>query len=106
MQQFDLNFGVTRYITPLISNGILLAGVFALGFLLTYLFSLPGRFRLSREIKQLKGTVQTHLDTIAQLRSQLNGVQPPPDDNETAPPADQTPPAAPTGAEQEKTAEQ
>jgi hypothetical protein len=106
MQQFDIDFGVTRYITPLISNGILLASVFVLGFLLTFIFSLPARFRLSREIKQLKATVQTHLDTISQLRSQLDGVQPSSGENEAAAAAEQNPPEAPPVVNQEKAEEQ
>lgn len=65
----DLMF--TAYETPELQIWIFFLGLFLLGVLLTYLFVLPGKFKVGTSIKTLNGTISSQLDEIAALKKDV-----------------------------------
>lgn len=53
-----------------LNNAIIFAGCFLLGILISYFFSLSGRFRANKTIKNLSTTVDSQVQKISELTRQ------------------------------------
>ncbi|MBF0100950.1 MAG: hypothetical protein HQK77_08590 [Desulfobacterales bacterium] len=69
-----MNLLVGRYETIEIHNVIFFAGCFVFGFFLAYFFTLRVRFRAKKKIEDLYCTIDSHLETISNLKGQLEAL--------------------------------
>ncbi len=87
-QQFGINLGFVKYQTPEIANVALLLGFLAAGFLLAFAFSLRGRWRARRAIKDLTAEVTAAREKITAVEKELADLkfvpQPPEADEDNA----------------------
>lgn len=87
----QLNLAVKAYETPEFQIWVYFIGVFILGILLTYLFSLPAKFRAGKTIRSLNTTIGAQRDELAALKNEVAGMRSPspaptaPAENEPAP---------------------
>jgi uncharacterized integral membrane protein len=71
-KSFSLNlFFIKTYSTPELPTGIILLISFFAGLLVSYVFALFERFRLNGEIKGLKYTIDSNIEKIAELKSEV-----------------------------------
>jgi len=80
---FDLNLGIKQYAIPQLNNAILVMIFFFSGLIIAYLFSLTARFKAKRSLKKLNLTIASHLNQVAELKSEINtlkGVEAPVDE--------------------------
>ena len=71
-KSFSLNlFFIKTYSTPELPTGIILLISFFAGLLVSYVFALFERFRLSGEIKGLNYTIDSNIEKIAELKSEV-----------------------------------
>lgn len=66
----SLNLFFFQYQTAKLNNAIIFAGCFLLGVLVSYFFSLSGRFRANKTIKNLSTTVDLQVQKISELTRQ------------------------------------
>jgi len=71
----DLLF--TAYETPEIPIWIFFLGLFFFGILLTYIFSLPGKFKAGKTIKTFNGTISSQRDELAALKNEVAAMRTP-----------------------------
>lgn len=71
-KSFSLNlFFIKTYTTPELPAGIILLISFFAGFLVSYVFALFERLRLKGEIKGLNYTIDSNIEKIAELKSEV-----------------------------------
>lgn len=71
-KSFSLNlFFIKTYTTPELPAGIILLISFFAGFLVSYVFALFERLRLKGEIKGLNYTIDSNIEKIADLKSEV-----------------------------------
>jgi len=71
-KSFTLNlFFIQTYSTPELPTGIILLISFVTGLFVSYVFSLFERFRLNGEIKGMKYTIDSNIDKISELKSEV-----------------------------------
>ncbi len=71
-KSFSLNlFFIKTYSTPELPTGIILLISFFAGLLVAYVFALFERFRLNGEIKGLNYTIDSNIEKIAELKSEV-----------------------------------
>jgi uncharacterized integral membrane protein len=71
-KSFSLNlFFVKTYTTPELPTGIILLISFFAGLLVAYTFALFERLRLKGEIKGLNYTIESNIEKIAELKSEV-----------------------------------
>ena len=63
-----LNLLFVNYQTPEMPAAILFLVFFAAGLIITYFFSLPGRFRFKKTIKNLNATVDSQQKEISKIK--------------------------------------
>ena len=66
----SLNLFFFQYQTANLNNAIIFSGCFLLGILISYFFSLSGRFRANKAIKNLSSTVDLQVQKISELTRQ------------------------------------
>jgi len=75
---FHLDPGVVDpYQTPAVPLVVILAGLFLLGLLIAYFYSLYGYFRQAKTIKHLHATVAAQTEEIETLRRQVKNLDRP-----------------------------
>jgi|GEM_PF-1942888 len=67
----SLNLVFKEYHLGTFPNWLLFICWFVLGMIIAYLFSVPHRLRAKREIKNLHATVDSHLEKISTLKTQV-----------------------------------
>jgi uncharacterized integral membrane protein len=80
---FNLNLGVKQYQIPELNNAILVLVFFCTGLIIAYLFSFSARFKAKRTIKRLNLTIASHINGMAELKSEINtlkGIEEPVDE--------------------------
>jgi len=71
-KSFSLNlFFIKTYSTPELPTGIILLISFFAGLLVSYVFALFERLRLNGEIKGLNYTIDSNIEKIAELKSEV-----------------------------------
>jgi uncharacterized membrane protein YciS (DUF1049 family) len=65
-----LDLGFFQYQTSKLNNAIIFSGCFLAGALISYFFSLSGRFRANKAIKNLSSTVDLQVQKISELTRQ------------------------------------
>jgi len=71
-KSFSLNlFFIKTYATPELPTGIILIISFFVGFLVSYALALFERLRLQGEIKGLNYTIDSNIEKIAELKSEV-----------------------------------
>lgn len=88
----SLNLFFLEYQISKFNNAIIFSGCFLLGVLISYFFSLSGRFRANKAIKNLSNTVDLQVQKISELTRQNEALKA----ASTEQPA-QTTPASPQG---------
>jgi uncharacterized integral membrane protein len=80
----SLNLGIAApYQTPELPNAILVLIFFFCGCIVTYLFSLSGRFKAKRSIKKLNTTIASDINELNELKGEVNklkGIEAPVDE--------------------------
>ena len=71
IQSLHVDLMFTAYETPELQIWIFFLGLFFFGILLTYLFSLPGKFKAGARVKTLKGTISSQRDELAALKNEV-----------------------------------
>jgi uncharacterized integral membrane protein len=90
--QLELNlYFMDKMITPVISNAIVCLSFLVLGFVLSFLLSLPGRIKRKRIVKELNKTLSEREKELVTLKSETEKNQAP---LAMKPPAEDTPPVA------------
>jgi uncharacterized integral membrane protein len=69
---FNLNLKFVSYSFPGVYNAVLALGFFVAGFLIAYISSLAVRFKARKEIRNLNCTVDSHMQKISFLQSELD----------------------------------
>ncbi len=64
-----------EYQAPEIPTILILAVSFVIGFLLSYILTMFGRFKSKRTIKNLNAKINSHLDTISKLKSEVESMK-------------------------------
>ncbi|CAB1064164.1 hypothetical protein D1BOALGB6SA_8955 [Olavius sp. associated proteobacterium Delta 1] len=80
---FRLNFGVREYPIPELYNAVILLVFFFSGLIIAYLFNFSARFKARRTIKKLNTTIASHINELAELKSEINtlkGIETPVDE--------------------------
>jgi len=77
IQSLRVDLMFTAYETPELQIWIFFLGLFFFGILLTYLFSLPGKFRAGASVKTLNGTISSQRDELAALRNEVDAMRNP-----------------------------
>lgn len=72
---FDINLYFTQYHTPAIQNAILLLVFFATGLLIAYFFSLFGKFKASKTIKELKAALNASMNQMTILKQEVEALK-------------------------------
>jgi hypothetical protein len=94
---FHLNLIFKAYATPEIPVAVVFIGFFVVGLLVSYLFSVPGRLRVSKTVRSLNDTIRTQNADLTALKSEVEAVKqsqsPLP---EASVPPEQDPPATPS----------
>ena len=67
-QTLGINVYFVNYRTPEILNIIYYLCFFVLGFIISFLFGLPKRFRSKKMIKSLNQTIESNVQTISELK--------------------------------------
>jgi len=84
----QLNLGFARYVTPEQQIWVFFIGLFLMGILLAYLFSLPARFKAGKNTKTLNATIASQRDELDALKREVTAMQSPaPARQETGQPA-------------------
>ncbi len=74
-----VNLYVTKaYETPKIPNIAILAGFFLVGCLAVYFYTLKGRFKTRRTIKDLNNQIKAYQEKIAQMENEISSLKAPP----------------------------
>jgi len=85
----QVNLAVKAYQTPEFKIWVYFIGVFIVGILLTYLFSLPGKFRAGKHIRSLNATIGAQRNELAALKDEVAAMRSPapaaPAESEPAP---------------------
>jgi len=72
-QSFSINlYFFDNYKTPEIYNAILFFAFFAVGLLVAYFFSLFGKYKSSKIIKDLKSSVTSSMQQVSVLKQELD----------------------------------
>jgi len=80
---FNLNLGVKQFQIPELNSAVLVLVFFCTGLIIAYLFSFSARFKSKRTIKRLNLTIASHINELAELKSEINtlkGIEEPVDD--------------------------
>lgn len=72
---FNLDLVFAQYSWPELDNFILLLACFILGYIFAIFFGLSQRMKSRKEIKRLNAAVDSHLERISELRSELEGLR-------------------------------
>mgnify|MGYP003564629394 CR=1 FL=1 len=68
---FFLDFYYKKYQTPRVPNVILFLLFFFTGLLIAYIYSLFGQFKVKKTLKNLNGTIQSQMEVISGLKSDI-----------------------------------
>ncbi len=71
-QSFSVNLYFNSYQTPEIFNAILFFAFFAVGLLVAYFFSLFGKYKSSKIIKDLKSSLTSSMQQVSVLKQELD----------------------------------
>ncbi len=71
----SLDLFFLQYQTAKLNNAIIFTGCFLLGILVSYFFSLSGRFRANKAIKNLSTTVDLQVQKISELTRQIEALK-------------------------------
>ncbi len=74
-QKFAINLYFFNYENPEIYNAILFFSFFAMGLLVAYFFSLFGKFKSSKIIKDLKSSVTSSMQQVSALKQELKALK-------------------------------
>lgn len=72
-----INLAFTEYVTPELKIWVFFITLFCLGILLTYVFSLPAKFRAGKSIRTLNATITSQRDELAGLRNEVAAMRSP-----------------------------
>ncbi len=72
-----VNLGFTEYVTPEFPIWVFFIALFFIGIVLTYLFSLPSKFRAGKNIRTLNATIASQRDELAGLKSDVAAMRRP-----------------------------
>jgi len=78
-KSFFIDLFFKSYHTPALPIAVLMLACFVVGLLIAYFFSLYGRFRANKTIKNLNATIAAQTDEIANLKDKLVATPPPPE---------------------------
>ncbi len=77
-QSMTFNFYVSEeYQSPPLPNGVWFLACIVIGFLVSYFFNLVDRFKANRTQKELQAKIDSQIDMISKLRSQLETIETP-----------------------------
>ena len=91
----SINLGFTQRTIPEAYNLLIIVAFFGLGVLIAYVSSLFERFKANKTIKELRHTINSHQETIAQMRREVDALKTPADTELTQPTMDDTKTEAP-----------
>lgn len=74
-QSLGINLYFVNYHTPELHNAIIFLACFMAGVIVAYFFSLSERFKSNKMIKDLNSSVDSHLETISALKSELESLK-------------------------------
>ena len=74
-QSFSINVLVTKYTSPLIPTAVLFVLFFLCGLLISYFLSLFEKFKANKAIREMKATIDSHLQMISSLKSELESLK-------------------------------
>jgi len=74
-QSFGIDLYFVSYETPEIYNVILFFAFFAVGLLIAYFFSLFGKFKANKTIKDLKSSVTSSMQQMSVLKQELDALK-------------------------------
>ena len=74
-QSFKINVLFAKYTSPLIPTAVLFVLFFMCGLLISYFFSLFEKFKANKAIREMKATMDSHLQMISSLKSELEGLK-------------------------------
>lgn len=74
-QSFRINLFFREYFTPALPIAILFAAFFLAGLLIAYFFSLSGRFKSNRTIKNLNAALDSQRAEIDAMKKQVDGMR-------------------------------
>ncbi len=72
---FKIDLVFEQYSWPELDNYILLIACFILGYIIAFFFNLSQRMKSRKEIKRLNAAVDSHLERISELRSELENLR-------------------------------
>jgi hypothetical protein len=73
----QVSLGFTEYTTPELQIWVFFIAMFFLGILLTYVFSLPAKFKAGKSIRTLNAKVTSQRDELAGLRNEVAAMRSP-----------------------------
>ena len=73
----QVNLGFTEYATPEFQIWVFFIALFFLGILLTYLFSLPAKFRAGKNIRALNAQIASQRDKLDTLKKDVLAMRSP-----------------------------
>ena len=89
VQSLRIDLLFTAYKTPELQLWIFFLALFFFGILLTYLFSLPGKFKAGKSMKTLNGKVSSQRNELTALKNEVAAMRNPapvePSNKEPAP---------------------
>lgn len=74
-QSFGVDLGFVNYEIPEIYNAILFFAFFAIGLLVAYCFSLFGKYKANKIIKDLKTSVTSNMEQMSALKNELDALK-------------------------------
>ena len=91
---FKLDLAVRSYVTPMLRVAYVFVGFFIVGWLVAFLFSIPGRLRANKTIRSLNDTIRSQSADLTMLKSEVDALKtitPPPTDVPVTPEPDPPP---------------
>ena len=73
-QSFGIDIIFTNYKTPDLHNAILFGGIFLIGFIISYIFTLIDRFKFRKVVKSLGDTIASQNEKITSLINELESL--------------------------------
>jgi hypothetical protein len=89
-QSFRINVLFAQYTSPMIPSALLFVLFFVCGLIISYLFGLFEKLKANKINRELRATIDSHLQMIASLKSELEGLKgedEPPEPEEAVEPA-------------------
>ncbi|MBU4185328.1 MAG: hypothetical protein KKC23_03860 [Proteobacteria bacterium] len=74
-QSLGIDLIFTKYETPELHRAILFAGIFLIGFIISYIFTLINRLKFRKVVKSLGATIDSQNEDITSLINELESLK-------------------------------